>query len=472
MESNMTPLQIKIRKVRTPWSKLVLAGLVLLGPANTSQGAPLKARPVFESANAMAMAITHVGDMRVWVAQRNGTITVFPNKASKTGTVFMKVASASCLCIGDESGLIGLAFHPDFLVKEAYGYGRFYLYYTMNTSGHDGLFEYKVIGDPATSVQGDPASRRQLFTITDGGMHHNAGSLAFDNKKNLFFGVGDGNVPAGRGWAQSLASFHGKIMRINVDGEEGGKPYRIPADNPDWPGVGRNEIFAMGLRNPYRIHWDRAANNGAGALIVGDVGQTGAEEVNIVQAGKNYGWGNMEGRTCVTGDCSAYTPPLYLYPSGGAAIIGGVVYRGKAMPQRHGQYFFADYYYQFKQMDNPYVTGAPVVANISPLGKRTANADEIFSFGTDSEGEVYAMNWKGIYILEETTPTAVDPKGVEPKAAEAAAMRTFDLKDASRYEVRDLRGRPVRDGKIPGTGIYLVRARDGGRRSFDKVVVP
>ena len=469
MESNMTPLQIKIRKVRCPWSKLVLAGLVLLGPANTSHGAPLKGRSVFESVNGMAMAITHVGDMRVWVAQRNGTITVFPNKTAKTGTVFMKVASTSCLCIGDESGLIGLAFHPDFLVKAAYGYGKFYLYYTMNSSGHDGLFEYKVVGDPATSVLGDEASKRTLVTITTGGMHHNSGSLAFDNKKNLIFGVGDGNKgDQSRAWAQSLDVFHGKMLRINVDGTEGAKPYKIPADNPEWPGKGRSEIFAMGLRNPYRIHWDKAANGGAGALIVGDVGQDGSEEVNIVQAGKNYGWGNMEGRTCLAGkDCSAYTPPLYLYPSGGAAIIGGVVYRGKAMPQRLGQYFFADYYYTFKQMDNPYVTGAPVVANISPTGKRTANADEIFSFGEDSEGEIYAMTWKGIYILEETTPTAL-----EPKPATAAATRAFDIRDASRFEMRDLQGKPVLAGAIPGKGVYLVRAKDGARRSFNKIVVP
>lgn len=475
---------IESMDTRTPFRILLPAVF-----AAAVAAAPLKGRSVFESVNSMAMAIAHVGDARVWIAQRNGTITVFPNKRATTGTVFLKVASSSCLCINDEAGLIGLAFHPDFLVAGTYGHGKLYVYYSMNTSGHDGLFEYKVVGDPATSVQADAASKRQIIAITDGGMHHNAGSLAFDNDKNLLFGVGDGNVPQGRAWSQSLSSFHGKIMRIKVDGAEGGKPYLIPADNPVWPGAGRNEIFAIGLRNPYRIHWDKAANAGAGALVVGDVGQTGSEEVNIVQAGKNYGWGNMEGRTCYSGDCTAFTPPLYLYPSGGAAIIGGVVYRGKAMPARQGQYFFADYYYKFKLMENPYSASAPVVSDISPTGKRTANADEIFSFGTDSEGEVYAMAWKGIYILEETTPS-----GTEPRRDGPSANIALDFGSGIEYDLVDPSGKPAARGQwargrwtggpdrqmqdalreatlgLP-PGVYLASLRDGqGNRMITKIL--
>lgn len=383
-------------------SRSVFFSVLALGAA-TLHAAELKGRSVFESVNQMAMAMAHVGDKRLWIAQRNGTITVFADKAAKTGSVFMKVPSASCLCINDESGLIGLAFHPDYLAKGAFGYGRFYLYYTLNTSGHDGLFEYKAVGDPATSVQGDPASKRQLILITDGGMHHNAGSLAFDNGKNLFLGIGDGNLGAPSwAWAQSLDSFHGKILRINPEGGDAGKPYAIPADNPSWPGKGRNEIYAMGLRNPYRISWDKEAKGGAGALIAGDVGQTAWEEVNIIQPGKNYGWGNQEGSICNGGDCSAYTLPLYKYASGGAAVIGGEVYRGKAMPARRGQYFFADYYQKMKIMADPYAAGTPVVTALAAF-----NTQPIFSFGEDSEGEVYAMNWTGIFILEETAPTAL-----------------------------------------------------------------
>ena len=382
------------------WKSLLAIAFLAWG---TAMAAELKGRSVFESVNEMAMAMAHAGDKRVWIAQRNGTVTLFADKSAKTGTVFIKVPSYSCLCINDESGLIGMAFHPDYLAKGAYGYGRFYLYYTLNNSGHDGLFEYKAVGDPATSIQGDPASQRQLLLINDGGMHHNAGSLAFDNGKNLFFGIGDGNLGAKSwAWAQSLDSFHGKILRINPEGRDGAKAYGIPTDNPEWPGKGRNEIYALGLRNPYRISWDRQAKGGAGALIVGDVGQTAWEEVNIVQPGKNYGWGDQEGSACNIADCSAFTLPLYKYPSGGAAVIGGAVYRGKAMPARRGQYFFADYYQKMNVMADPYVTGAPAVTGIKAF-----NTQPIFSFGEDSEGEVYAMNWTGIFILEETTPSTL-----------------------------------------------------------------
>ncbi len=423
-----------------------LAGFFLAVPQGRALAAPLKGRSVFESVNAMAMAMVHVGDARVWIAQRNGTITVFPDKSAKTGAVFMKVASVSCLCINDESGLIGMAFHPDFVTKSAYGYGRFYLYYTYNDSGNDGLFEYKVIGDPATATQGDPASKRQLLAITTGGMHHNAGSLAFDNGKNLFLGIGDGNKgDISRAWAQSLDVFHGKILRINVDGKDAGKEYRIPADNPDWPGKGRSEIYAMGLRNPYRIHWDKAANGGAGALIVGDVGQDSWEEVDIIRPGMNYGWGNMEGKVCNVASCAAYTPPLFTYPSGGAAVIGGVVYRGKAMPARTGQYFFADYYSKMKVMDNPYAA-APVVTEIGSFNK-----EPIFSFGEDAEGEVYAMNWNGIFILEEAPPTSVSARTAPFRTAHdtqrASGLRgaTGSIGPLIEYQGRDLRGRqPIR----------------------------
>ncbi|MDB5105931.1 MAG: gdhB 3 [Fibrobacteres bacterium] len=429
----MSKFQSALRRFRIP---AFFAGAVVAASLHPAYGAPLKGRSVFESVNVMAMAMVHVGDARVFIAQRNGTITVFPNKYAKTGLPFMKVASTSCLCINDESGLIGMAFHPDFLVKDAYGYGRFYLYYTVNSSGHDGLFEYKVLGDPATSTQGDPASRRQLLLITTGGMHHNSGSLAFDNAKNLFFGIGDGNKgETSRAWAQSLDVFHGKILRIKVDAKDPGKEYAIPADNPEWPGKGRSEIYAMGLRNPYRIHWDKAAYGGKGALIAGDVGQDTWEEVDIIQAGRNYGWGNMEGNACVTGSCEAYAKPLHAYPSGGAAVIGGVVYRGKAMPSRTGQYFFADYYYKMKVMDNPYAA-APAVTEIGSF-----NHEPIFSFGEDSEGEVYALNWNGIFILEETAPTAMAPAPRRASGSGIPGSGTLRADPDYGLELRDLRGR-------------------------------
>jgi glucose/arabinose dehydrogenase len=426
-----------------------LAAGLLSAWAPRPHAAPLKGRSVFESVNSMAMAMAHVGDARLWIAQRNGTITQFPTRTAKTGTVFLKVAATSCLCINDESGLIGLAFHPDFLVPGAYGHGRFYVYYTVNASGHDGLFEYKVMGDPATATQADPASKRQLLLVTTGGMHHNSGSLAFDNGKNLFLGIGDGNKgDISRAWAQNLDVFHGKMLRINVDGRDPGKEYAVPADNPEWPGKGRSEIYAMGLRNPYRIYWDKAANAGKGALLAGDVGQDAWEEVDLIQPGKNYGWGRMEGKACGVADCSAFTPPLHAYPSGGAAVIGGVVYRGKAMPARTGQYFFADYYSKMKVMDNPYAA-APAVTEIGSFNK-----EPVFSFGADAEGEVYAMNWTGIFILEETTPTALGPKdrdgrggardsdggrGAAPETGPRS--RNHGAGGLIPYQDRDLRGR-------------------------------
>ena len=141
---------------------------------------------------------------------------------------------------------------------------------------------------------------------------------------------------------------------------------------------------------------------------------------------------------------------MHAYPSGGAAVIGGVVYRGKAMPQRIGQYFFADYYYKMKTMDDPYAA-KPVVTDINPIGHKAANADEIFSFGTDPEGEVYVLCWTGIYLLEEAEPTgmqALQPprsrvlRATGPKAA-FPGPGAFFLREGNSRDAADAAGREV-----------------------------
>lgn len=238
-----------------------------------------------------------------------------------------------------ESGLLGFAFHPKFAQN-----GYAYVYYA-----HDGLTATEGVRLARyTSTDGgvtfDPASEKVILDVRRNVQNHLGGQVLFGPDGYLYLGLGDGNS---LGTVQSVSGtcdatgcgvFAGKMLRLDVDG---GDPYAIPATNPFAKGGGRPEIFALGLRNPWRFSFDR----GNGDLWVGDVGELSREEIDIVRAGGNYGWPLVEGTLCAAPPCSPeLVPPIYeLAHPESHSLTGGFVYRGSALPQLQGAYVFGDF---------------------------------------------------------------------------------------------------------------------------------
>jgi glucose/arabinose dehydrogenase len=260
----------------------------------------------------------------------------------------------------DERGLLGLAFHPDFAAN-----GQFYVSYSgtlqdgssPNEWDHTTyISEFTVSADDRNRA--DPASERVLLAMDKPGYNYEAGHIAFGPDGYLYIATGDSvrdpATEAGK-IAQDTSSLLGKILRIDVNGTaDTGQNYLIPADNPFTSGEGRPEIFAYGFRNPYRFSFD-VSDSGEARLFVADVGQAMMEEVSLVEPGGNYGWSIREGTACF--NSQNWNQPLESCPTGGisepiiaythqgdlSAIIGGMVYRGKALPELVGGYIFGDW---------------------------------------------------------------------------------------------------------------------------------
>ena len=292
---------------------------------------------------------------------------------------------------GGEQGLLGLAFHPDFASN-----GRFFVDYTA-TNGDMVVAEFGLGADG----DGDPGSERRLLDISDPFPNHNGGMLAFGPDGYLYIGNGDGGSggdPLNSG--QSLDTLLGKILRIDVNS---GDPYGIPTGNPFPVGNlagARPEIWAYGLRNPWRFSFDRLT----GALFIGDVGQGAWEEVDVEPpgaGGRNYGWNTMEGDTCfVVANCSSegLTLPVTVYPhEQGCSITGGYVYRGSRFGPLSGGYVFSDYCsgrLWVLDAQDALETGS---AELVQLGRELLHAS---SFGEDESGEIYVVDQNGtIYHL-------------------------------------------------------------------------
>lgn len=281
---------------------------------------------------------THAGDGsgRLFVAERAGIIRIIANGAILLEP-FLDIRSL-VRSSGLEQGLLGLAFHPRYREN-----GRFVVAYTAH-NGDNIIAEYQVSAD---ANRADPASGRVLLAIPDFAPKHNGGMLAFGPDGYLYVGTGDGGGsgdPARNG--QNLEALLGKLLRLDVDR---GQPYSIPPDNPFLRRQGaRPEIWAYGLRNPWRFSFDRAT----GDLWIGDVGQNAWEEINVQPAGsrggENYGWSIMEGTHCFRPQTGCNTSGLvlpvaeYRLDRGRCAVIGGYVYRGKSSPALVGAYYYGD----------------------------------------------------------------------------------------------------------------------------------
>ncbi|HEU0132808.1 MAG TPA: PQQ-dependent sugar dehydrogenase [Mycobacteriales bacterium] len=323
------------------------------------------------------------GDPRLFVVEQPGRVRVV-----KDGRVlpapFLDIAGQ--VKSGGEQGLLSIAFAPDYARS-----GLCYVYYTDN-EGDTRVVEYHVSGDPDRA---DPASRRQLLFVDQPFPNHNGGLLLFDPSGRLLIGLGDGGSGGDpRNNAQDLDRPLGKILRVDPR-PTGGRPYGIPADNPFAGTVVREqEIWAFGLRNPWRFSFDPET----GDLYLADVGQDRFEEVNVVsparQPGANYGWRVFEGKARYRDGQPArperLVAPVHTYDHGGdrCSVTGGVVYRGSVAALR-GRYLFGDYC-SGELWSFPAGTGdAPAVTPL-PFG-----GGHPTSFGVDSRGEVYLASADG-----------------------------------------------------------------------------
>ncbi|MEA2876325.1 MAG: hypothetical protein QOF14_1521 [Hyphomicrobiales bacterium] len=339
---------------------------------------------------------------RLFIVIQEGRIRIVNLEAGfggQLGGTFLTVPVSN----GSETGLLGLAFDPDYATN-----GAFYVYAT-STTGRNEVWRYHVSGDPNVA-----ATTRDLILdvgpATNG--NHNAGWLGFGPDGYLYIATGDVGVPAN---AQDNTNLLGKILRIDVNPT--GTAYQIPSDNP-FVGAGggvREEIFAFGLRNPWRDSFDSAT----GAFFIGNVGESSFEEINLGQSGANYGWPIVEG----VGSNPSFTNPIFTYPHGsGASVTGGYVYRGEG-DGLQGQYFFADY------IQNKVFTlrfdGTNWVATdrTSQIGPSAGSLNFPASFGEDARGNLYVVDHSGeVFRL---TPTVVSSDAGDTLEGGAGNDRLF-----------------------------------------------
>ncbi len=328
-----------VRAMRT--TSMLLAVLILAAPlpparAAAPEWAPasgLATQVIATGLDSPDFATSPPGDARIFVLEQTGTIRIVRDgKLLPHPFLDLRARIAS----GGERGLLGLAFHPAFARN-----GVFFVDYT-DRKGDTRIDRFRVSRDPDRA---DSASGTMLLHVPQPYANHNGGMIAFGPDGMLYVGLGDGGSggdPHGNG--QSLGTLLGKLLRIDVDH---GTPYAIPADNPFTRTRGaRPEIWAYGLRNPWRFSFDRAAPT----LVIGDVGQNQWEEIDVADArvgGLNYGWNLREGlhafRWTLGSNAHPADPVIEYSHRDGCSVTGGYVYRGAALPELRGTYFFSDW---------------------------------------------------------------------------------------------------------------------------------
>jgi len=377
---------------RVPSSKAIIVialvcAAILVATAFAQTQAPLvQVQPLVRGLSD-PLYVTHAGDQsgRLFVVEQAGTIRIIQGGRLLPAPfldIRRRVAS------GGELGLLSVAFHPRFENN-----GRFFLNYTTNPGNlKTTIAEYRVsAGDPNRA----DGTERVILDIAQPFENHKGGLNLFGPDGMLYIGLGDGGSAGDpHNNAQRLNTLLGKVLRIDVDGAA---PYRVPADNPfvGQPGA-RGEIWAFGLRNPWRFSFDRPTRR----LFLADVGQNEWEEVNLIQKGQNYGWRIMEGAHCYsprdTCDTFGLVPPIAEYATRvvGCAITGGYVYRGTMIRELVGRYVFGDYC--SGRLLSLAEAGGGRWTMMALLGTNL----RISSFGEDPSGELYVVDHQGgVYRL-------------------------------------------------------------------------
>lgn len=322
------------------------------------------------------------GTDRVFVVEKRGRIVVLENDPNTTaGTDFLNLSGIST---ASEQGLLGLTFHPNYNSN-----GNFYVFYTP-TAGLAVVSRFSVSDDANVA---DAGSEEVILEISQPQTNHNGGQIAFGPDGLLYIAVGDGGGggdPDNN--AQNRSNLLGNILRIDVDNQENGSNYAIPPSNPFRNDTSiRPEIYAYGLRNPWRMSFDVQD----GTLWTADVGQGAREEINTIVSGGNYGWKILEGTTYFSGDCetSGLEAPVFEYghDNGDRSITGGFVYRGAAVPSLVGKYVYGDFV-------SGRIWALDTASNTNELLLEPRLS--ISSFGTDNENELYVCDFGGsIYKL-------------------------------------------------------------------------
>lgn len=327
-----------------------------------------------------------VGDDRLFVVQRVGVIRILDANRQMLDPAFIDLTDR-VLAGGIEQGLLGLAFHPDYANNR-----RFFVYYT-DKGGNRQLSEFTTTAsDPNIAL---PDSEKVLFEFPQPEGHtdirHYAGNVAFGPDGLLWVSLGDGADSRDQG--QDSNTPYGAIVRIDVDS---GDPYAVPSSNPFVDGGGMAEVWAYGLRNPWRFGIDPVDR----LIYIADVGHADQEEVDVVtidEGGWNFGWSDMEGTRCfhVQGcDPALYTSPVLTYThEDGLSITGGFVYRGSEIPELAGTYFYSDWVRQWIR-GFKYVDGA-ITEEKDWTDELGGPVGSITSFGLDGHGELYAVTHEG-----------------------------------------------------------------------------
>lgn len=415
--------------------------------------------------------VTHAGDGsgRLFIADQRGKILILgDNGVLPTPFLDLGPVLVPERLNFDERGLLGLAFHPDFATADTPGHGRFYVYYSAVSPNAPGtaavpvdhqsvLAEYRVSAtDPMLA---DPSTERILLRFDQPQFNHNGGQLAFGPDGFLYLSSGDGggagdnnaghtggssSQPSGvLGNSQDISKLLGKVLRIAPLGNDGpGGEYGIPTDNPfvDSPNGARKEIFAYGLRNPWRFSFDDGPG-GSDDLFLADVGQGRVEEINIITSGGNYGWRRFEGDEdfdASTPSSGPYIDPIaaYAHPGEGGgtgllevglSITGGYVYRGSAIPNLVGRYVFADWSNSFGSpngtllnLDSALSVVPAFLVGDNPIGRY------IPCFGEDEEGELYLATRSALGPSAPESGSG-DPSGQLFKIVDAPALITNTL---------------------------------------------
>lgn len=327
----------------------------------------------------------------LFVVEQQGRIHVFDRDPSVSGTTVFLDIRDKVNDRSNEEGLLGLAFHPNFASN-----GYFYINYTATGPRRTVVERYRVSDDDPDRADANSAS--VVIEIEQPYGNHNGGQVSFGPDGYLYIGMGDGGSggdPLGHG--QNLGTLLGAMLRIDVDNPSGDNAYGIPADNPFVDRAGaRREIYAYGLRNPWRFSFDAQT----GQLWAGDVGQNAIEEISVIEKGGNYGWNIMEGSRCYSPssgcDESGLEPVATEYDHNlGVSVTGGFVYRGSDVPSLEGRYVFADY-------------GSGRVWTLTEESGGLFEREQLFdtslsiaSFGVDADGELYVCAFDGrIYRFE------------------------------------------------------------------------
>jgi glucose/arabinose dehydrogenase len=346
---------------------------------------------------------------------QGGKVLILPkDRPIGKADVFLDISDKNMIEKAFEEGLLGLVFHPKFKKNK-----KFYLYHTLQNPKRSRLVERRMSKkDPSKP---DEKYERLVLELPQPFWNHNSGNPVFGPDNFLYISTGDGgkaNDPLDH--AQNTFALYGKILRIDVDSRTGDLPYGIPGDNPFVGKEGhRPEIWALGLRNPWGIHWDHASNT----LFCADVGQNQREEINVIHKGANYGWSFREGTVKFPlkhrepPANSTFVDPVFEYDRTlGLSVSGGIVYRGKKIPTLRDHYLFGDWgtgnFWALRYAKEKVVnvqklnwshTVNPVGETKEPgiPGKITKGSFKPVNFCTDADGELLVLDWNGV-IYEVT----------------------------------------------------------------------